>query len=257
MNNSSWKNSIRAYDDRRDIAIPGDAEDAVTFSVEQFIAIAKESIASRGVFTVALSGGSTPKAIYEKLADPKYNKRVDWEKVWLFWSDERCVPPNNPESNYFMAMHAGFSKVPIPKTNIFRMHAEIDVEQGAEKYEEVILGCVPMAEFDLVMLGMGEDGHTASLFPQTHGLHSAERLVVANYIPQKDTWRMTLTFKCINAARHISVYIMGKSKAAMLKHILTAPYQPDELPIQRIGTPTHKALFILDKDAANEITPIC
>lgn len=250
-NNTSWKKDIRSYDLRRDIAIPGDADKTIIFCAEQFIALAEESIAAHGIFTVALSGGSTPRAIYEKLASAEYSKKVDWAKVRFFWSDERCVPPDTPESNYYMAIQAGLSRLPIPQCNIYRMVAEGDVESEAEKYEELILNTAPLGNFDLVMLGMGEDGHTASLFPRTHGLHSAERLVVANYIPQKNTWRMTLTYKCINAARYISIYVIGKSKAAMLEHVLKAPYQPDELPIQRIGTPTHKALWIADAEAAS------
>lgn len=253
MNIASWKESIRSYDERRDLIIPGETQETIAYCVEHFIAISQEAISTRGVFTVALSGGSTPKAIYEMLSSPAYSKRVDWSKVWLFWSDERCIPPEHQDSNYFMAMHAGFIHLPIPEINIFRMPAEEDVEKEAEKYEELILDVVPSAEFDLIMLGMGEDGHTASLFPKTHGLHPGERLVIANYIPQKNTWRMTLTFKCINAARHIAIYVLGKNKAAMLKHVLTAPYQPDELPIQRIGTPTHRALWIVDKAAAQDL----
>ena len=105
------------------------------------------------------------------------------------------------------------------------------------------------------MLGMGEDGHTASLFPRTHGLHSQDRWVVANYIPEKHTWRMTLTFECINAAKHISIYVLGKSKSSMVKRVLSNPYEPDELPIQRIGIPEHKALWILDQDASKELFP--
>lgn len=248
-----WKKKICSYDDRRDIVIPGNVEETIKYAAEQFIAIAKDSIQERGVFAVALSGGSTPKAIYEILSRPPYSKKVDWEKIMLFWSDERCVAPDNPQSNYLMAMKAGFASLPIPQQNIFRMPAENDVEKGAKIYEMLILEKVPLGEFDLVMLGMGEDGHTASLFPKTHALHSEDRLVVANYVPQKNEWRMSLTFKCINSARNQTIYIIGKSKASMLKHILTAPYQPDELPVQRVGTPARKALWIVDNDAAKEI----
>lgn len=234
--------------------IPGDAAKTIAFCAEQWIAIAQEAISKNNIFTVALSGGSTPKAIYEKLSSPEYNKRISWDKVLLFWSDERCVPPDDPDSNFHMAINAGFAKLPIPPANIFRMPADSnDIERGAKQYEDLILDVVPKAEFDLVMLGMGEDGHTASLFPKTHGLHSADRLVIANYIPQKNTWRMTLTFKCINAARHIDIYIIGKNKAAMVKHVLTSPYQPDEIPIQRVGTPASKALWIVDQGAAHEL----
>lgn len=253
-NINTWKKEIRSYDDRRNIVIPGDAAKTITFCAEQWIAIAQDAISTNNIFSVALSGGSTPKAIYEKLSSPEYNKRLDWNKILLFWSDERCVPPDVPDSNFNMAMHAGFSSLPIPPANIFRMPADVnDIEKGAKQYEDLILDKVPKAEFDLVMLGMGEDGHTASLFPKTHGLHSADRLVVANYIPQKDTWRMTMTFKCINAARHIDVYVLGKNKADMVKHVLTSPYQPNDLPIQRVGTPGSKAFWIMDTEAGREL----
>lgn len=253
MSESDWKKYIHTYDERRNIIIPGDAKETVTFAVEQLVAIANEAIAERGMFTVALSGGSTPKAIFELLAKKPYRDQIAWDKVRIFWSDERSVPPNHPDSNYHMAMQAGLSILPIHNKHIFRMVAEQDIKAGAAQYEELISDMIPAGTFDLVMLGMGEDGHTASLFPKTHALHSNDRYVVANYIPQKNTWRMTLTYQCINLARHIVIYVIGKSKAAMLKFVLTAPYHPDELPIQRIGTAVHKALWIIDKDAANSL----
>lgn len=250
---NDWKKHIQNYDERRNIVLPGNAKETVIFAVEQLIAIANESIAERGVFTIALSGGSTPKAIFELLAKEPYCNQIDWNKVRIFWSDERSVPPDHPDSNYHMAMHAGLNSLPIQDKNIFRMTAELDIEASAIKYEELIRTILPSGEFDLIMLGMGEDGHTASLFPKTLALHSVDRLVVANYVPQKNTWRMTLTYKCINSARYIAIYVIGESKAAMLKLVLTAPYNPDVLPIQRVGTPSHKALWIVDKDAAKDL----
>jgi 6-phosphogluconolactonase len=112
---------------------------------------------------------------------------------------------------------------------------------------------LPNGVFDLVMLGMGEDGHTASLFPKTHGLHAEDRFVIANFIPQKNVWRMSLTFECINAARNIVIYVLGKSKASMVKQVLSGPYQPDDLPIQRVGTREHKALWVFDNAAAENL----
>lgn len=255
MNNNLWKKSIRSYDDRRDIVVPGDAEATVRYAVEHFLALANKSIDSRGIFAVALSGGSTPKAIYETLSRQPYRDRIAWDKVFLFWSDERCVPPDHPQSNYRMAMNAGISSLPIPQEHIFRMPAEHDAEEGAIVYEMLIRERTPSGAFDLVMLGMGEDGHTASLFPKTHGLHTEDRLVIANYIQQKNEWRMSLTFECINAARHPAIYLIGNNKAEMFKYVLTAPYQPDELPIQRVGTPEHKALWIVDDAAADKMIP--
>lgn len=253
----TWKETLTSFDDRRDLIIPGDADKTIQFSVEQFIAVGQTAINERGFFTVALSGGSTPKTIYQQLSDTKYRTRLDWKKVKLFWSDERCVPPTDPESNYHMAMKAGFATLGIPEQNVFRMPADDpDPTLAAQQYEKTILENVPQGIFDLVMLGMGEDGHTASLFPKTHGLHPGTRLVIANFIPQKSTWRMTLTFECINQAREIVIYVLGKSKAAMLKQVLNAPFEPDSYPIQNIGTRTHKALWIADTEAAKDLTSI-
>ncbi len=252
-----WEETIKSYDDRRDIVVPGNTAQTLEFSTEHFIAIAKAAQSERGKFAVALSGGSTPKAIFHLLASPAYRNRLNWHHVQLFWSDERCVAPSDAESNYHMAMEAGFASLPIPKENIFRMQADSpDLAAAAKSYESLIRRHVPAGVFDLVMLGMGEDGHTASLFPKTHGLHAEEGLVIGNFIPQKDSWRMTLTYDCIHAARYTAIYVLGKSKAAMLKHVLTAPYEPDTLPIQRIGTRQHKALWIVDADAASELVHV-
>lgn len=245
---------ILSFDDRRDIAILGDMKNAIQFCADHFVDIVKMAQAAKGSCAVALSGGSTPKAIFQLLASPPYRTKIDWKNLLLFWSDERCVPPTDPESNYHMAMEAGFASLPIPKNHIFRMPADSeDLDGAAKAYEKLILKNIPEGVFDLVMLGMGEDGHTASLFPKTHGLHSEEGLVTPNFIPQKNTWRMTLTYECINASKHIDIYVLGKNKAEMVKHVLTSAYDPDMLPIQKIGTRSHKALWILDKDAAAQL----
>lgn len=241
--------NVKTLDERRNIVVPGDEDATLVYSVEHFIADANKAIQDHGAFFVALSGGSTPKAIYEALAEPIYSKRIDWKHVHLFWSDERCVPPYDPSSNYRMAMDAGFSKIHIPPENIHRIQAEVDPEEAADAYEKLILKIVPNKTFDLVMLGMGDDGHTASLFPKTHGLHTQERLVIANFVPQKDVWRITFTFDLINHAKSTVIYVLGKNKAEMLNTVINGPFMPDDLPIQRVGTPEHKALFIVDINA--------
>lgn len=252
-----WKPKTIFFDDRRDITIPGNAQKTTRFCAEQFLKIGNAAIQKNGVFNVALSGGSTPKAIFQLLASPEYRSEIDWKNVVLFWSDERNVTEDDPQSNYKMAMDAGFASLPIIQENIHRMPAEgeaIAIEEAAKEYEELILKLVPNGSFDLIMLGMGEDGHTASLFPKTHGLHSEQRLVIANFIPQMNSWRMTLTYECINQAQNISIYVLGKNKADMVKRVLSTPSEPDELPIQKIGTRKHKALWILDTDAASDIS---
>lgn len=244
---------IESFDERRNLVIPGDQTAAIHFATEQFIAIANNAIAERQFFNVALSGGSTPKAIYQLLAQPPYRKQIDWKQVRLFWSDERCVSLTHPDSNYRMAMEAGFSTLPIPSTQVFPLHGEGDLDKNARDYEQLIHEHVPEQAFDLVMLGMGEDGHTASLFPRTHALHTEMQLVIPNYLPEKDVWRMTFTFRCINRAHHCVLYVLGAGKASMVKRVLLGADTPDNLPVQRVGTPIHKALWVLDKSAAAQL----
>lgn len=248
-----WKGKIQSYDARRDIIIPGNERETIDFCIDHFIHLANESIHAQGYFAPALSGGSTPRKIYEGLTSLPNRDKIDWSKVLLFWSDERSVSPDSPESNYYMAMRSGFDQLVLKPTQIFRMKAEEEIELQAREYEGSINETIPSHALDLVMLGMGEDGHTASLFPKTHGLHAPNRQVIANFIPQLDTWRMTLTYDGINSAKHIAIYVLGKSKAHMVKKIFTSPYNPDEYPIQKVGTAENRALWILDEEAAKEL----
>lgn len=242
---------IQAIDERQDIVVPGGASETYAYCAQHFITAASSAIKDHGYFAVALSGGSTPKAIFTLLARDENRSKVDWNKVLLFWSDERAVPPDHPDSNYHMAIEAGLGKLGIPPEHIFRMPADYDIEANALEYESEILEKLPGGSFDMVMLGMGDDGHTASLFPQTHGLHVQDRLVIANYVPQLNTWRMSLTFPCINKAKTIVIYVIGKGKSEMLKKVLSEKHDPDQLPIQSVGTPAHRALWIADSDAAS------
>jgi 6-phosphogluconolactonase len=239
-----------AFLNNAELIIPGDYETTLNYAVEHFITTCRDAIVDHGAFFVALSGGSTPKAIYELLCQPQNSDEIEWDKIHLFWSDERSVPPTSPDSNYHMAMKAGFAKVPLPPQHIHRMAAEKDIEKNSLLYADNIRSVLEDQCFDLVMLGMGEDGHTASLFPNTDGLKVGDRWVTANYVPQKETWRMTFTFDCINNADHIVFYVMGKSKAEMLARVLTT--EP-ELPCQLIGTPDHPALWLADEAAASLI----
>ena len=248
-----WKKKIRSFDKRRDLIIPGDAQETIHFSVCQFLEMGREAIQQRGVFSVALSGGNTPQAIFQELCKPSHQSALDWSKVLFFWSDERSVPPTDPESNYYSAMQSGISSLPVKQENVFRMVAEKDIEANALAYEQLIKQKVSSLHFDLMMLGMGEDGHTASLFPCTNALHARDRLVVANYVPQKQTWRMTMTYECIHMSRTICIYALGAKKAHMVANVLSGPYDPEQFPVQRIGTPMHKALWILDHAASERL----
>lgn len=232
---------------QRNLIIPGDYQTTILFSVQHLISIAQKAIQTHGAFHIAISGGSTPKAILEQLTSLPYAERIDWTKVHLFWSDERAVPPEHSESNYQMAMQAGLQKMPIPKDQIHRMVGETEIETNALHYEKTIHTVLNNRPFDLVMLGMGEDGHTASLFPNTEGLQAKGRLVVANFVPQKKCWRMTLTFEAINAASHIVIYVLGAAKKHALQQVLSSP--TNSYPILQVGTPSSPALWICDEAA--------
>jgi 6-phosphogluconolactonase len=242
----------KSWDDRKDLIVPGNSAMTLTFCVEHFVSTAKKAILHHDAFFVALSGGSTPKALFEKLSSSPYKELIQWEKVHLFWSDERAVPPTSQESNYHMALSSGLEQMPIPKAQIHRMHAENNIQDNAELYEQTIITVLQGRPFDLIMLGMGEDGHTASLFPGTEALQEHTRLVVANFIPQKNTWRMTFTTPCINQANLIVIYVLGAAKRTILKEALSSP--TPLYPIQQIGTPTHKALWIADEAAAENLS---
>lgn len=252
VNTMNWKSKLELYDDRRDFIIPGNKDETIAFCAQQIVELANHFIKEHGRFTIAVSGGSTPNAIYKELARTAKNK-VDWSKVYLFWSDERSVPPSHPDSNYANAMKSGLEELGIPLNQIFRMVGEGNIEENALEYEKLIRKHVPHDTFDVVMLGMGEDGHTASLFPKTHALHADKRQAVANYVPRLETWRISLTFDAINHAHYRLIYVIGRSKAHMVKEIFSTSYKPDDLPIQRVGTPSQKAIWIFDRDAISEL----
>lgn len=246
---------IRPWDERRDILVPGDRAETIHFCLKHIIAVYQKSVAAHGNFSFVLAGGSTPKELYHLLCASPYKEQIDWTKVMLFWGDERSVPPTDPNSNYHMAMQAGFQTLPIPKAHIFRMRAEENIELNALTYEKKIQEALKGRGFDFILLGMGEDGHTASLFPHTKALKAKDRLVVANHVPQLNTWRMTLTYECINAASNSVIYILGASKKEIIAKVLSSPIQFENYPIQAIGTKENKALWILDEDAAAGVIP--
>lgn len=244
---------INPWDERRNLLIPGDENSTLDVCIRHFVSTCRSAIQEHGSFTVALSGGSTPKAIYERLCAEPYCNQIEWEKVHLYWGDERNVPPDHPESNYKMAMDAGFAKMPIPQSQIHRMKGEDPIDEHAQEYNTVLETTLEGRPFDLVILGMGEDGHTASLFPQTDALKVKNKLATANFVPQKNTWRMTLTFEAINAAENIVIYVLEANKKLTLHDVLTSELQIERYPIQNIGTKENKALWILDESASAEL----
>jgi 6-phosphogluconolactonase len=220
----------------------------------------QQAVAARGVARMAISGGSTPKATFKILADPAqpFLHTVPWDKIQLYWVDERCVGPDDPESNYGMTRSLLLSKVPILPENVYRMEGELDPEEAASRYESVLRNSMKLegAEspaFDLLTLGMGPDGHTASLFPQTAALDELGRLVVANHVAQKETWRITLTWPVINQARQVVFEVEGAGKTDVLAEVLTGPRDPERLPSQLIRPSSGKLLFLLDEAAAAKL----
>lgn len=238
---------LTGSDEKRKWIVPGDEKTTLNFAVQHLIACSKAAVADHGAFYIALSGGSTPKAIYEKLSHPPYREQIDWKKWHLFWSDERSVPPDHPDSNFRMAMESGLSGLGIPKEQIHRMQAESAIQEHARDYEKVIKATLGGRGFDCMMLGMGDDGHTASLFPYTEGLKAKEQWVVANWVPKLNTWRMTLTYEAINQSECIVVYVLGSKKREMLKRVLFTETHLEELPSQGVGTKEHKSLWITDQ----------
>ncbi len=236
------------------------AEEMALASARLFAARVEQAVAARRIARMAISGGSTPKATFKILADPAHPflATVPWAKLQLYWVDERCVGPNDPDSNFGMTRDLLLSKTPIPAENVFRMEGELDPEQAASRYESVLRNSMKLegAEspaFDLLTLGMGPDGHTASLFPHTPALDEMGRLVVANHVAQKETWRITLTWPVINQAGEVAFEVEGAGKAEILAEVLTGPRDPERLPSQLIRPASGKLLFLLDEAAAAEL----
>lgn len=229
-------------------------------AAQYFVEMAEEAVAARGRARIAISGGSTPKATFQLLADrnqPWYS-RMPWNSLDLYWVDERCVPPDDPESNFRMTREALLDRVPLRPEQIHRMEGELDPQEAAARYESGLrnnfrLEGAEAPRFDLVQLGIGPDGHTASLFPHTEALNEMMRLVVANHVPQKDTWRVTLTWPVINHARSVFFLIGGPDKAEVLKEVLTGARDVERLPSQLIWPSSGILTLILDKSAATKL----
>ncbi len=234
-----------------EIKVYPDSQQLAQAAAELFVESADTAIRRQGRFSVALSGGSTPRAMHQILASDDFSSRVDWTNVHVFWGDERTVPPDHPESNFRMAQETLFSQVPIPERNVHRILAERQPSQAADDYEQTLrdfFGDQP--RLDLVFLGMGDDGHTASLFPHTAALDEKTCWVVANHVEKLDTWRITLTIGVINAAAKVAFLVSGGKKAARLHEVLRGLQQPHELPSQLIQPESGALLWLVDAPAA-------
>ena len=235
-------------------------EDLALAAAALFARKIEAAAATRGIARVAISGGTTPTAMFKLLADRRqpFAATIPWDKLFLYWVDERCVPPTDKDSNYGAVKQILLDEVAIPADHVFRMEGELDPEVAASRYESYLRNSMKLEgaespRFDLLLLGMGDDGHTASLFPHTAALDELGRLVVANHVPQKDTWRITLTWPVINQAAEVVFLIEGAGKADVLAQVLTGPRDPERLPSQLIRPSTGKLLFLLDTAAAAKL----
>ena len=233
-----------------------DAEAVARAAAELFARLAREAVAERGAFSVALSGGTTPRRVYELLASDEYRERVTWAAVHVFFGDERTVPPDHAESNYRMASEALLSRVPVPAENVHRIEGLGDASANASDYESVMRGFFGDADwprFDLVFLGMGDDGHTASLFPNTSALEESRAWVAPNWVEKLGAWRITLTASAINAARHVIFLVTGASKAERLSEVLNGAHDASRLPSQRIRPRDGALEWYVDRAASAKL----
>jgi len=230
--------------------ILADATSLVEAATEQFVHAARTAIAKRGVFHVALAGGSTPKGLYQKLATSPYVEQIDWSRVHLFFGDERCVLPTHDDSNFKMANEAMIKHVPIPEENVHRMPTEEGVApEVAIRYGRTMLETLEDQPLDLVLLGLGPDGHIASLFPDTEALDVTDRTTTSLYVEKFESWRVTMTYPTINAARQVIVFIGGEAKAPIVNDITTDAVQG--LPVQRLA-PQGEYYWYMDAAAAGQ-----
>jgi len=233
--------------------------EALAEQAAQYISqAAAEAIASHGRFTIALSGGSTPKGTYARLAQEPFASQIEWGKVQVFWGDERPVPPDHPDSNYRMGHQALLEHVDIPQANVHRIHGELPPAQAADLYEQTIrevfrLSGDALPRFDLVLLGLGEDGHTASLFPHSAALEEKERWVVANHVKKLESSRVTFSAPLINAAARVLFLVSGSNKATALKQVRQGEYQPEVYPAQLIKPTQGTLTWLVDAAAAGTL----
>jgi 6-phosphogluconolactonase len=228
-------------------------------AAEEVVRAAKEAVAQRGRFTIALSGGSTPKNLFNLLATNARNV-LPWDRMFFFWGDERHVPPTDPESNYRMAEEAMLSKIPVAAGNVFRIAAENpDAAAAAEAYEQTLrkffqLGPGEVPTLDLILLGMGPDGHTASLFPGTAGLQEQSRLVIANWVDKLKASRITLTLPVLNAARCVVFLVSGTDKATVLRTVLEEDVPAEQYPSKLVRPSNGKLIWLVDRAAASALS---
>lgn len=223
-------------------------------AVAAFIAeTAQHAIHTNGKFSIALSGGNTPKKLYEYMSEPTFAALMPWDKTYVFWSDERCVPFSDEQNNSHMAFEAMLNKVPVPPANIFPIPVELSAQEAASEYErkiKIFFGD-QFPVFDIILLGLGDNGHTASLFPHTSILNEKIRLVKEVFVPELNTYRISFTVPLINKAAKIVFFVTGKSKATIINTIFTGETNPNEYPAQLIRK--EKTYWFIDKAANSQL----
>ena len=256
---------------QRDVRILTNLDAIARRVAQEFVQAATASVSEKGSFSVALSGGSTPKALYSLLAnDAGLRAQVPWDKMYFYFGDERSVGPDDADSNFRMANETMLSKVPIKPEQVFRIKGEYkDSEKAAQEYDEALrssfeigkgkiavgkIGEGQFPRFDLVLLGMGNEGHTASLFPGTKALHETKRIAVRNWVGKLYTNRITLTAPAINNAARVIFMVTGADKALALKGVLEGPYEPEQLPAQMIQPSNGQLLWLVDTIAGGMLS---
>ena len=239
------------------IAIYDDKHTLSQHAAEYIMRIAKEAIDLHGHFTIALTGGTTPGEVYSLIGSEPFRSQIDWQLVDIFWGDERCVPHNSPESNFYLAQEVLLDKIAIPKSQIHPMPADqLDREAASQAYSIEMQNTFDtngIPSFDLIHLGMGPEGHTASLFPHQVSLHEKHRLVMPVSVPKPPPDRLTFTPPLLNAARNVLFLVTGSEKADALHAVLEGEYQPDEYPAQIVRPINGEVVWMLDKDAAKNL----
>lgn len=238
------------------LEVTPDSESLARRSVELFVSDARKAVATKEAFHIAISGGNTPRRFYELLGDDKRILQLPWDKIHLFWVDERYVPPDSPFSNYRLAAESFLSKIPIPSENVHRICTECsDLQEASQDYEAAMRRVFKLKEnqlpqFDLIMLGMGADGHTGSLFPNSYAPFDTEDLACVVYALGTDLARITVTHPVLCAASHLVVLVSGQEKAEILKAVLTS--EPDEVryPIHVLWPILNKITWLIDSEAA-------
>ena len=226
-------------------------------AAQYVVRIATASLAARGRFTIALSGGTTPRELYGLLGSEPYRSQIDWQSVHIFWGDERCVSPDSPDSNYHTAQEVLLSKIPIPALQIHRMTADQPDRDAASRAYTLEMqrafNTDGIPGFDLIQLGMGPEGHTASLFPHQPSLREKQRLVMPVSVPKPPPDRLTFTPPLLNAASNVLFLVTGSDKADALQAVLEGEYQPDEYPAQIVRPPNGEVVWMLDSAVAQKI----